>query len=147
MEYRITHATHMSSFLIAGETLKAPEGRQGGRQVAVLKDGRVMAPAFQAGEVFCHDVTTTSVRLTWPKFSDKKYPVYAYRVCKAEVGNGFEVCTSSPCTTSSMLVIFVRLNIMFCVLLSRTKPQGGTVALKNQERGIPKRDVERRTDR
>ena len=50
-----------------------------------------MAPAFHAGEVLCHDVSTTSVRVTWPKFSDKKYPVYAYRVCTAEVGSGFEV--------------------------------------------------------
>lgn len=57
----------------------------------VLKDGRVMAPAFHAGEVLCHDVSTTSVRVTWPKLSDKKYPVYAYRVCTAEVGSGFEV--------------------------------------------------------
>ena len=57
----------------------------------MLKDGRVMAPAFHAGEVLCHDVSTTSVRVTWPKFSDKKYPVYAYRVCTAEVGSGFEV--------------------------------------------------------
>lgn len=56
-----------------------------------LKDGRVMTPAFQAGQVHCHDVSTTSVRVTWPKFSDKKYPVYAYRVCTAEVGSGFEV--------------------------------------------------------
>lgn len=50
-----------------------------------------MVPAFQAGEVVCHDVTTTSVRVTWPKLADKKYPVYAYRVCTAEVGSGFEV--------------------------------------------------------
>lgn len=57
----------------------------------ILKDGRVMAPAFQAEEVLCHDVSTTSVRVTWPKFSNKKYPVYAYRVCTAEVGSGFEV--------------------------------------------------------
>lgn len=59
----------------------------------MLRDGRVMAPTFQEGEVMCHDVATTSVRLTWSKPSDKTYPVYAYRVCTAEVGHGFEVNT------------------------------------------------------
>ncbi|CAM9314056.1 unnamed protein product [Pylaiella littoralis] len=69
------------------------EGRgDGGGRSMVLRDGRAMAPAFsQTGEVLCHDVSTTSVRVTWPKFSDKKYPVYSYRVCTAEVGSGFEV--------------------------------------------------------
>ena len=57
----------------------------------MLKNGRVVAPAFHAEGVVCRDVTTTSVRVTWPKFTDKKYPVYAYRVCTAEVGGGFEV--------------------------------------------------------
>ena len=57
----------------------------------VLKDGRVMAPAFQVGKLVCHDVTTTSVRVAWPKPTDKKYPVHSYRVCTAEVGSGFEV--------------------------------------------------------
>lgn len=51
-----------------------------------------MAPTFQIGEVLCHDITTTSARIAWPKPADKKYPVYGYRVCTAEVGSrGFEV--------------------------------------------------------
>ncbi|CAN0188560.1 unnamed protein product [Scytosiphon promiscuus] len=74
--------------------------------MAVLKDGRTMAPAFQAGEVLCHDITTTSVRVTWPKFSDKKYPVYAYRVCTAEVGNGFEVVYGeAPSHTAEAVIV------------------------------------------
>lgn len=62
------------------------------QHAVVLKDGRVMAPTFRVGEVRCHDITTTSVRITWPKPADRKYPVYGYRVCTAEVGSrGFEV--------------------------------------------------------
>lgn len=95
----------MSLFVIVGDAFEPPTDEQAGRHVAVLKDGRVMAPAFQTGEVFCHDVTTTSVRVTWEKFSDKKYPVYAYRVCAAEVGSGFEVPTALGEFLYSMLGI------------------------------------------
>ncbi|CAM9535261.1 unnamed protein product [Ectocarpus sp. 12 AP-2014] len=72
---------------------QAPPQESGGcsSTAAVLKDGRAMVPAFPTGGVSCHDISTTSVRVTWPKVSDKKYPVYAYRVCTAEVGSGFEV--------------------------------------------------------
>lgn len=75
------------------EANNAPPQESGGcsSTTAVLKDGRKMAPAFPTGGVSCHDISTTSVRVTWPKGSDKKYPVYAYRVCTAEVGSGFEV--------------------------------------------------------
>eukprot|EP00903_Cladosiphon_okamuranus_P006046 g5963.t1 len=77
-----------------------------GSKTMVLKDGRVMAPAFLAGEVFCHDISTTSVRVTWPKFSDRKYPVYAYRVCTAEVGSGFEVTYGeAPSHTTEAVIV------------------------------------------
>lgn len=59
--------------------------------MAVLRGGRLAGPTFEVGDVSCHDVTSTSVRVTWPKRSGSKYPVYGYRVCTAEVGRGFEV--------------------------------------------------------
>lgn len=90
---------HTPTFLFCHWELSFTEQQQQQQQpqqqqqaLVVLKDRRVMGPTFQMGDVRCHDITNTSVRVSWPKSTNKKHPAIAYRVCTAEVGDGFEVC-------------------------------------------------------
>lgn len=82
-------AASVTAFHVAGDSgawIERPRGN-----ISTGETNVIVQSTFQAGDVRYYDITTTSVRLTWPKPADKKFPVYAYRISTREVGCGFEV--------------------------------------------------------